>query len=145
MATGSQQPAIVVTHDHGTCFVAQVRSHIVRVDQPIAAGGDDEGPTPLELLGVSLGSCVALYVHAFLEARGLDPAGLRVDVEQHSARNPSRVGHFTVRVALSAPVPEMYRAMLQRVVHSCPAHNTLEASTPVHVEFEIPAEAGVVA
>ena len=44
---------IVVTHEGGVRFAAQIRSHRVVVDQPERAGGEDTGPMPLELLGAS--------------------------------------------------------------------------------------------
>lgn len=132
---------IVVTHDAGVRFTAQVRSHRVVVDQPRTSGGDDSGPKPIELLGASLGTCIAYYVQQFLLVRGLPSAGMRVEVEQHAERNPSRVGEFVARVVLPAPLPAHYVEMLERVVHSCPAHNTLVGPTPVRVSIEMRAAA----
>jgi hypothetical protein len=45
MSTTVNQP-IVVTHDGGMRFTAQVRTHRVTVDQPTRAGGADTGPMP---------------------------------------------------------------------------------------------------
>ena len=89
---------IVVTHEGGLSFAAQVGTHRLVVDQPVRAGGQDRGPAPIELLGAALGTCVALYVQQFCYTRGLDHEGLRVEVEQHSASNPSRIDRFVVRV-----------------------------------------------
>jgi putative redox protein len=141
MPDESHKGPIVVTHDGGVRFSAQVRSHRLVVDQPRAGGGEDSGPMPIELLGISLGTCIAYYVHQFLLARKLPHVGLRVEVEQHSARNPSRVAEFLARVVLPAPLPAPYPEMLERVVHSCPAHNTLAGATPVRVSIETPAAA----
>jgi uncharacterized OsmC-like protein len=96
---------------------------------------------PIELLGVSLGTCIAYYVQQFLQARRVPFAGMRVEVEQHSVRNPSRVGEFAVRVVLPAAPPPEYMALLERVVRSCPAHNTLDRATPVRVSIETPVPA----
>ena len=137
--TGQNQRApIVVTHEHGLRFAAKVRSHTVLVDQPLGAGGEDSAPMPTELLGVSLGTCVALYVHQYCSARELPHEGMRVEVEQHSARNPSRVAHFDVRVVMAAPLPPAHVEILERVVHSCPVHNTLAQGVTVGVSIVIP-------
>jgi uncharacterized OsmC-like protein len=128
---------IVVTHEDGARFAAQVRSHRIVVDQPRSGGGEDSAPMPLELLGVSLGTCVALYVQRFLQARNLPHAGMRVEVEQVSGQNPHRVTAFQVRVILPAPLPPIYTALLERVARSCPAHNTLVQSADVRVAVEI--------
>lgn len=96
---------------------------------------------PLELLGVSLGTCIAYYVQQFLHARRVPYAGMRVEVEQHAVRNPSRVGEFAVRVVLPAALPAEYTDLLERVVRSCPAHNTLDRATPVRISIETPVPA----
>jgi len=140
--SGQQARApIVVTHEAGVRFAAQVRSHRIVVDQPIRGGGADSGPSPIELLGTALGTCVALYVQQFLHARELPYDGLRVEVEQHGAVNPGRIGRFVVRVLLSSELPEHYAAMLERVAQSCPAHNTLVHGAEVEVSVETPAVA----
>jgi putative redox protein len=71
----------VVEHNTVTRYVATVRGHEVRVDQPLAAGGTDEAPTPVELFVVSLATCVAYYAGRYLERHGLSRAGLAVRAE----------------------------------------------------------------
>lgn len=140
MSTHSGRNPIVVTHEGGVQFAAQIRSHRVVVDQPVRGGGADTGPAPIELLGASLGTCVALYVQQFCHARGLPYDGLRVEVEQYGAGNPNRIGTFVVRVVLAHELPEEYAVMLERVAKSCPAHNTLAHGA--EVEFSILTEVG---
>ena len=134
MAAGAR-PAMVITYEGGLRFAAQVRSHRVIVDQPTQAGGEDAGPMPIELLGASLGTCIALYVQQFCHSRGLSYAGMRVELEQHGAQNPNRVGEFVVRVVLPTALPEEYAPLLERVVRSCPAHNTLEHGAAMSIEI----------
>jgi putative redox protein len=141
MATNSRRQPIVVTHEGGVRFVAQVRSHRVVVDQPVAGGGEDAGPMPLELIGASLGTCIALYVQQFLHARGMSCEGMRVEVDQSTARNPSRVSDYDVHVVLPSPIPPEYAELLDRVARSCPAHNTLQQSPRIAVSIEAPSVA----
>ena len=136
MTATAGRPPIVVTHEGGVTFAANVRSHRVVVDQPRQAGGSDSGPAPIELLAVSLGTCVAYYVQQFCHMRGLPYEGMRVEVETIGAANPHRIGRFTVRVVLPEEIPEHYTAMLHRVAQSCPAHNTLHAGADVVVRVE---------
>ena len=126
---------MVVTHEGGLKFATQIRGHTLIVDQPEKAG-NDEGPMPLELLGASVGTCVALYVQQFCATRGLPYEGMRVEVEQLGARNPSRIGRFDVRVVLQDEIPEEYAPMLERVAKSCPAHNTLVTGSEVAVRID---------
>jgi putative redox protein len=122
-------------------FAAQVRSHRVIVDQPERAGGDDAGPMPLELLGTALGTCTALYVQQFLQARPQPCEGMRVEVEQQKASNPSRIGLFVVRVVPPAALPPAYAELLERVARSCPAHGTLAHEAQVLITVDTAAAA----
>ena len=132
---------MVITHEGGLKFAAQVRSHRVIVDQPQRAGGADSAPMPIELLGVSLGTCIALYVQQFCHARKLPYEGMRVELEQLGAQNPGRIGEFVVRVIMPTELPPQYAEMLERVARSCPAHNTFEHGAHVTVAIETPAPA----
>lgn len=137
MSASTARSPIVVTHEGDVRFAAQVRSHRVVVDQLHRAGGDDTAPAPIELLGAALGTCVAFYVQQFCHARGLPYDGLRVEVDQQGASSPSRIGKFVVRVLLPAELPAPYDAMIERVVRSCPAHNTLSLGAEVTVAIGV--------
>jgi len=128
----------VVTHVSGVKFAIRIRSHEILVDQTVNGGGTDEAPTPLELLGASLGSCIAYYVHQFLHVRALSADGIVVAVSHRSSSSPSRIESFEVKVTLPAEVPMHFRPLLQRVLDACPAHNTLAMGAHVGVTFEEP-------
>ena len=136
MSDHGPRPPLVVTHEGGLKFAAQIRQHRLMVDQPHSAGGEDSAPMPLELLGASLGTCVALYVQQFCEARGLPYEGMRVEVQPHTAQG--RIAGFAVRVVLRESVPPRYADLLERVAKSCPAHNTLAHGAEVTVAIEAP-------
>lgn len=136
--TGSRPP-MVITHEGGLKFAAQIRQHRLLVDQPEGAGGEDSAVMPLELLGASLGTCVALYVQQFCHTRELRYEGMRVEVDPRGAHG--RIGRFDVRVILPEALPPQYAGMLERVAKSCPAHNTLAHGAEVAVEILAPAHA----
>ena len=135
MAGQGQRGPMVVTHEGGLKFAAQIREHRVVVDQP-AGAGENAGPMPIELLGASLGTCVALYVQQFCASRGVPYEGMRVELQQRGAQNPNRIGLFDVRVVLPQAVPPQYAELLERVARSCPAHHTLVEGAEVAVRIE---------
>lgn len=136
MSTVTTRAPIVVTHEGGAKFVAQVRSHRIIVDQPERAGGEDAGPTPLELLAASLGSCMALYVQQFCHSRALSYEGMRVEVESSGASNPGRIAELAVRVHVPAELSPHMATLLARAAKSCPAHHTLELGARMTVQIE---------
>jgi putative redox protein len=136
MSESAAQAPISVTLGAGTSLAVAIRSHGLIVDQTARGGGEDRGPEPIELLGAALGSCVALYVRRFCEARGLPTTGLRVEVEHRGVTGPHRIGKFVVRVILPPSIPGRYTEMLERVARSCPVHNTLTHGATVRVSLE---------
>jgi putative redox protein len=133
---------ITITHDGDARFAAQVRGHRVVMDQSERNGGGDAGPTPLDLLAMGLGGCIALYVHRFCESRGLPTEGLRIEVDRRPATAPPRIGGLVVGVTLPfEPAPHV-RELLERVMRSCPAHNTLAMGTTVAVDIHSTVAAG---
>jgi uncharacterized OsmC-like protein len=78
------------------------------------------------VLVVSVGACAHYFAAAFLQARKLSVAGLRVDVEAHKARAPSpRIEKLSVRVMLPAGVNESHLPSIERAIRNCPAYGTL--------------------
>lgn len=130
------RPLVKVTWDGGVRFTADIRGHKVQVDQPRQGGGEDSAPSPLDLLPASLGTCVAFFVRQFLGARGIDPAGLEVDVGVAGAINPHRIGRFDVRVSLPGGVPERYRDAVKRAAETCTVHHTLTHQPEITVDLE---------
>ena len=136
MSSSHSHSPIVVTHEEGHRFSVTIGEHHLMVDQPRRGGGEDAGPAPLELLGASLGACVAFYVHQFCAARAIPDEDMRVEVRQHSAIAPHRIGAFEVRVVLPPEIPDAMLSLIQRVATSCPAHNTLVRGADVSVRVE---------
>ena len=127
---------IVVTHETGLSFAAQIREHVVRTDQSIRVGGEDSAPSPMELISAALGSCVALYVHRFCVSRGLPHDGMRIEVTPRHVANPNRIDELSVAVFLPGALSPHTMEMLERVVRSCPVHNTLVHGASVSVSIE---------
>lgn len=138
---GAAEP-MVVTHDGGLRFTTEIRGHRLVVDQPQPKGGDT-APMPMELMGAALATCVALYVQQYCDSRGLPYQGMRVELQQHTTRNPYRVGTFEVRVVLPEALAPEHMEMLERVARSCPVHNTLMHAPGFEVAFDTPAPAAV--
>jgi putative redox protein len=136
MSESVTQAPISVTIGAGASSAVAIRSHRLIVDQTVRGGGEDRGPEPIELLGAALGSCVALYIRRFCEARGLATTGLRVEVEQRGVTGPHRIGEFVVRVILPLSIPNRYTEMLERVARSCPVHNTLTNGATIRVSLD---------
>ena len=123
---------------------ARLGGHELIFDQPAAVpGGEDRGPSPLDVLGVSVAACAHYYAAAFLHGRGLPTEGLTVEVESEKERTPSpRIGRLAMKVRLPPGLTERQLVTVERAVKSCPAYGTL--LHPPIVELEIEVEGGAV-
>ncbi|WP_369386527.1 OsmC family protein [Streptomyces sp. CG1] len=108
-------------------------------DQPVEAGGGDLGPTPVEVLVVSLATCVAHYAERFLARHHLEREHLCVMADFTMAEDrPARVASIRLRVLLPQESRELSRARreaLRAVVDHCTVHNTLRQPPWITVEF----------
>ena len=129
---------IVVRHEENDRFTIGIGGHTVTVDQPVAAGGDDAGPTPTELYVASLASCVGFYAARFLRRRGISTAGLEVDCSfAMSQGTPARVASIDLRVHVPAAILPARLKALQRVVEHCTVHNSMRTVPDVRIELDV--------
>lgn len=130
-------PAILVNHVDGDRFELAIRGHRLHVDQPIADGGGDTGPTPTELFVASLAACVAFYARRYLERHGLPTEGLSAEADFDIASGPTRVGTVTLRLQVPSGVPAERWAALLAVASHCTVHNTLQVGPEVSIELTL--------
>jgi putative redox protein len=114
-------------------------NHELVFDQPGAvAGGEDRGPSPLDVLAVSVAACAHYYAAAALHGRGLSTEGLSVEVESEKVRTPSpRLGRFSMKVRLPPGLSEGQVATVERAIKSCPAYGTLLHPPTLELAIEV--------
>jgi uncharacterized OsmC-like protein len=105
----------------------RVGAHELLFDQPASVpGGEDRGPSPLDVMTVSVAACAHYYAAAYLHGRGLPTEGLTVEVEAVKERVPvGRIGRLSMTVRLPAGLDERQVAGIERAIKSCPAYGTL--------------------
>jgi putative redox protein len=122
----------------GVKFQIAVRGHLAIADLPLENKGTDAGMSPPEFLLASLASCAGYYALEYLRMRSLPTAGLRVHVSAEKARQPARLGSFSIAVTIPNLEPR-HEDGVQRAVKACLIHNTL--LHPPAVEIQINATA----
>ena len=120
---------------------SNIRGHKVIIDQPVAGGGTDEGPTPLEYFLFSLAGCVAsigriaakqkkieLRRFAIFAEGDYDPAGLLGKPTEN--RSGFQVVRITAEIDADMTSTEK-QAFLDEVCERCPLHNNIKLATDV--------------
>ena len=113
-----------------------IRRHRLITDEPEDAGGDDEGPSPQELLAAALASCTAITMEMYAKRKGWNVDGLTVDVEYTPAERgcPTR---FEMVLSLPAHLSDEQVERLQVIAAKCPVHRTLEGEVIFDEKIEL--------
>jgi len=106
---------------------ARLGKHELVFDQPPPVpGGEDRGPSPLDVMVVSVAACAHYFAAAFLQGRGMATEGLTVEVDAQKERVPiSRVGRLAITIRVPPGLSKSQLAGIERAVKSCPAYGTL--------------------
>jgi uncharacterized OsmC-like protein len=117
--------------------------HVLVFDQPpTVKGGDDRGPSPLDVLVASIAGCAHYFAAAFLRARGLSTAALAVEVDADKESVPTpRIGRLALKVRVPQGLSEPQRLGIVRAVERCPAYGTLVRPPAVELSVEIAPDA----
>jgi putative redox protein len=121
----------------GYTHTLEIRQHRVAADEPAEQGGQDQGPTPQELLAASLAACAAITIEMYARRKGWD-VGL-AEVQCTYEQPPDRVTPTTFDLVLRLPaaLTDEQRQRLQIIAARCPVHRTLEGDVAFYDRVEV--------
>ena len=128
---------ITVERKDGKEYTVRLRGHDLTSDMSQKEGGSDAGPSPIELLGCALGTCIAIMVQSYCDRQGYTDGQVDVSLTLELADEPKRVAGFIVDVELPGDVPENRMAAIRRIAEHCPVHATLSNSPRVDIDFAL--------
>jgi putative redox protein len=118
------------THD------LEVRKHRLTADEPEDHGGDDQGPSPQELLAASLASCTAVTMEMYAKRKGWNVDGMEVDCDYTPAERGC-VTRFELVMRMPAHLSEDQVESLRVIAAKCPVHRTLEGEVAFDERVEL--------
>jgi putative redox protein len=117
-----------------------IRQHHLTADEQTEHGGDDDGPSPQELLAASLASCTAVTMEMYAKRKGWDLGPVEVQVEYQPAERgcPTK---FSLSLRLPNNVSEEQIERLRVIAAKCPVHRTLDGEVMFEERVELMAPA----
>ena len=111
-------------------------------DEPVALGGEDTAPNPVEQLLGALGNCLAVGYAANATAAGIELKDLRIELEGeldlHTflGLTDGNAGYETIRANVSIDSDadaETLQNLHEKVIATSPVGHTLSRAVPVEV------------
>ncbi len=130
----------------GTGFTmeSKIHNHTVYIDQPRSAGGEDKGPTPLEMLLLSLAGCFGAIARIMANQRRINLRGMDISVEGEldvevllgkTQDKRSGFGQLKVVARIDADMTrEEKEKFLHEVERRCPVSDNIMQTTPISIE-----------
>jgi putative redox protein len=142
----NQEPRSVVVAGPVTGFRTDVEvgGHHLVVDEPIAVGGADEGPTPYEMLLAGLGACTVMTLRIYADRRKWPLERARVTLQHRKVhaqdcvdcdKKDAKMDVIDRIVFLEGQLNEEQRTKLIEIAERCPVHQTLKGKIQVNTRF----------
>jgi putative redox protein len=110
-------------------------AHSLLVDEPLAAGGGDAGPSPTRLVAAGLASCIAITIEMYAERQGWDVGAVEVEVDvAYDGFVPTS---FAATIHLPERLDEEQLERLLAVSRKCPVQKVLSGATAVDLTHRI--------
>jgi putative redox protein len=149
----AQNPASPVTPDtvvvetaDGTSLRQHLRDgrHELVADEPEAAGGTDAGPSPYELLLMSLGACTSMTLRLYAQRKGWPLEAVRVTLKHDRIHaedcrdcetKAGKIDRIDRAIEMTGPLSDEQRGRLLEIADKCPVHKTLTSEIKIVTRF----------
>lgn len=125
--------------DHAFAITVESGNHVIRMDQPKNAAGQDLGPTPLEIILAAVAGCFGTIGRFLAHQRKFELRGMQFEIEADydpdgllGRRDDVRPGFQALRVKVEIDADlsrEEKQAVLEEIERRCPLADNLVNGT----------------
>ncbi len=149
--TAQEDRVVVRTEDSYTSQVL-ASGHGLLLDEPLAVGGNNLGPTPYDYLLAALGGCTGITLRMYADRKGWPLDAVEVHLRHakihaqdcESCENADgRIDQITRELKLEGDLQPEERQRLMEIAEKCPVHRTLHNEINVVTDLISAADAAV--
>ncbi len=130
----------------GPSFTTEVVAgqHTFIADEPEAAGGDDLGPDPYDLLAASLGACTGMTLRMYANHKKWPLEEVRVHLQHEKIYaedctdcedKQDKIDRIERIIEMEGALNEAQKKRLIEIADKCPVHKTLSHNTKIVTTF----------
>jgi putative redox protein len=117
-----------------------VGRHVIRADEPVAAGGLDSGLSPYDLLCAALGACTAMTLRLYADLKGIPVERISVELKHEKIHatdcaecetREGKIDRIERLIGLEGNLDELQRNKLLEIANKCPVHRTLHSEVVI--------------
>ncbi len=133
-------PPVVLEAGTGFRNTITAGKHRIVADEPVDAGGTDEGPTPYDLISAGLGACTSMTMRVIAKRENIPLEGAEVYVTNDRmyakdcadcTTSSGYIHKFEVRIKLIGNLTDAQRERLLSVAKRCPVAKTLTSEIKI--------------
>jgi putative redox protein len=109
--------------------------HTLIADEPEERGGTDTGPSPTQLLALSLASCTAITIEMYADRKDWDVGDLEVEVDYELGKGELAT-RYEVVLRLPEDLSDEQVERLRVIAGKCPVHRALVGDVVISDQVE---------
>lgn len=131
--------------DHAFTITVEAGGHVIRMDQPRNAAGQDLGPTPLEIILAAVAGCFGTIGRFIAHQRKFELRGMQFEIEADydpdgllGRRSDVRPGFQALRVRVEMDCDlsrDEQQAVLREIEQRCPLADNLLHGTDLQTSL----------
>lgn len=110
----------------------KIRNHEIITDEPIELNGNNEGPTPMELISAALASCTSITLRMYVNRKEWEVNEITVDVK-HEVTEQGHV--FEKQISIQGNLDEKQMERVYKVAEKCPVNKLLAQAALMKVNM----------
>ncbi|WP_374683395.1 OsmC family protein [Accumulibacter sp.] len=137
-----EQAAVVVSENGLGPYQQTVRlgRHTLIADEPVAMGGEDAGPEPMDFLLAGLGACTSVTLRMYAERKHWPLAAVSVALTHDKLEldgGRGTVDRITRVITLAGELTADQRERLLAIANKCPMQRTLQSDTRIDSRLDV--------